>query len=355
MDLIALLYKEAITVRRNLAPILLLVVLLPSCFALGTVVYQNTVPQDVPVAVVAADESTTEEDLDLVREGVKIFGQPRSYDSTEEAVDALKREQVYLVIEVPGGLHDENSTANFTVHADRGIVPFHEPSEVATELLDQELDRLIAADTNAELNRVGRDPSLSEYLVPTATMFFVVLYSLVFLPRQLRSERQVFDRLRTDASLESVVASKLVVWGLLLGVGMLSIGLVTNYLGYAVAVLSPLVLGTVALTFVYLAALGFAVLFAMDCSESAIYVNFGLAAVIFAASSLFFPVGFFSGLRATIARLLPTHYSMVTMRSGMLKDVEATLFLDYFGYMLLAGIVAIGLLELSLIRYRRYA
>lgn len=355
MDLIALLYKEAITVRRNLAPILLLVVLLPGCFAFGTAVYQNTVPEDVPVAVVAADDSTTESDLEIVRAGVRIFGEPRSYDSTEEAVDALQREQVYLVIEVPGGLSDPSTAANFTVYADRGIVPFHEPSEVATRILDQELDSLVAAETTAELERVGQDPTLSEYLVPTATMFFVVLYSLVFLPRQLRSERQVFDRLRTDASLEAVIASKLLVWGLLLGIGMLSIGLVTSYLGYAVAVLSPLVLGTVALTFVYLAALGFAVLFAMDCSEGAVYVNFGLAAAIFGASSLFFPVGFFSGLRATIARLLPTHYSMVTMRSGMLKSADATLFLDYLGYMLLAGIVALGLLELSLVRYRRYA
>ena len=355
MDLIALLYKEAITVRRNLAPILLLVVLLPSAFALGTVVYQNTVPQDIPVAVVAADESTTEQDIQIVREGVSIFGEPREYGSTEAAVDALKREQVYLVIEVPGGLSDPNSTANFTVHADRGIVPFHEPSEVATEILNDELDQLLAADVNARLERVGRDPSLSEYLVPTATMFFVVLYSLVFLPRQVRSERQVFDRLRTDSSLEAVLASKLVVWGLLLGVGMVSIGAMTAYLGYSVAVLSPLVLGTVALSFVYLAATGLAVLFAMDCSESAIYVNFAIAGVTFAASSLFFPVGFFSALRATIARLLPTHYSTVTMRSGMLKSVDPTLYLEYVGYMLAASVVALALLELSLVRYRRAA
>lgn len=355
MDLIALLYKEAITVRRNLAPILLLVVLLPSAFALGTVVYQNTVPQDIPVAVVAADDSTTERDLDIVRAGIKIFGEPREYESTDEAVDALKREQVYLVIEVPGGLTDPNSTANFTVYADRGIVPFHEPSQVATEILDDELDAILAADVNARLEQVGRDPSLSEYLVPTATVFFVVLYSLVFLPRQVRSERQVFDRLRTDASLEAVLASKLLVWGALLGVGMLSIGLVTSYLGYSAAVLSPLVLGTVAITFVYLAATGLAVLFAMDCSESAIYVNFALAGVIFAASSLFFPVGFFSALRADVARFLPTYYSTVAIRSGMLKSVDATLYLDYLGYMLLAAVVALALLELSLVRYRRYA
>jgi ABC-2 type transport system permease protein len=353
VDLLALLYKEAITVRRNLAPILLLVVLLPASFALGTVVYENTVPQDVPVAVVAADENTTDEDLDVVETGVRIFGEPRRYDSTDEAVDALKREQVYLVIEVPGGLHDANATSNFTVYSDRGIVPFHEPSAVATGLLDDELDTLLAADVNARLERVGRDPSLSEYLVPTATMFFVVLYSLVFLPRQVRSERSVFDRLRTESSLEAVLGAKLLVWGLLLGVGLGAIALVTSVLGYTVAVLSPLVVAAVALAFVYLAATGLAVLFALNCSRSAIYVNFTLAGVTFAMSSLFFPVGFFSGLRADIARLLPTHYTTVAVRSGMLKSVDATLYFDYLGYMLAAAIGALVLLELSLVRYRR--
>jgi len=354
VDLIALLYKEAITVRRNLAPILLLVLVLPASFALGTAVYQNTVPEDVPVAVVPADDATTEEDLNVVRAGVDRFGEARDFSSTDRAIDALNREQVYLVIVVPGGLADRSTPANFTVYADRGIVPFQEPSDAATELLNQELDGLLGIEVNAELVRTGSRVTLSEYLVPTATVFFLGLYALVFLPRQVRSERRVFDRLRTDASLEAVVASKLVVWGLLLGLGLGAIAAVTAVLGYGTAVLSPLVVLAAGLTFVFLGATGMAVLFAMGCSESAIYVNMGLAAVVFAASGLFFPVGFFSPIRAEIARALPTHYATVAIRSGMLKDVDVWLYADYLGYMALAAVLALGLLELSLIRYRRW-
>jgi ABC-2 type transport system permease protein len=66
-------------------------------------------------------------------------------------------------------------------------------------------------------------------------------------------------------------------------------------------------------------------------------------------SSLVYPVGFFSPLRAEIARQLPLHYSMIIARSLTLKGASITVFTDWvvglLGFTLLTLLVLKGSVE----------
>lgn len=354
MDLLALVRTEAIAIRRNRGLLLVLLVLLPGALTLGTAVYQQTIPQDVPVGVVPADEDASGPELAAVRAGVGFFATPVDYDDRDEAVRALEREQVYLVIVVPGGLTDADRPANFTVVSDRAMVPFEEPANLTTRTMDSRLDDLLPADVSVEQERHNERRSLSEYLVPSAFVAFLTLYALLFVPGRLREERLVLDRLQAESTLESVVASKLLVYGALLAVPLATVQLAAWGIGYRLDVLSPLAVAAIGLTFLALAAVGIAVLFAARLADAAVYANLAIALALAGLSSYVYPVGFFSTIRREIARSLPTHYTAVATRSGMLRDAPASLYADYLAYLLATALVALVALELSLVAYRRW-
>jgi len=352
MELFALLRKEAIAVRRNLGLVVVLLVVLPGGLIAGTAVFEQTIPRDVPVGMVGEEEATAD-DFAIAEAGMTAFATPTEYDSSAEAREALQREQTYLVVHVPGDVANESSDANVTIVSDHAFVPFEEPINESIGVLESEFDRSVQSDVAVEHDRVGEPRSLSEFLVPTGLFAFVTLYGLVYLPYQVRSERLVLDRLQTESRLETVVASKLLFYGVALLLPAAVVAGVARGLEYDVATFSPLTLLTLALTFTYLAAIGLAVAFALGLRQSALFVNLGLALAIFGLSSLVYPVGFFSTIQGTISRALPTHYSAITLRSSMLRDAPASLYADYLLWLAATVVVSIVVLKLSLVGYRR--
>lgn len=353
MDLLALVRKDALAVRRNVGLYLLLLVVLPGALVMGTVVYQQTIPRDVPVGVVPADETTTQTDVAYTSAGLTFFSSPKQYETREEAVHALQREQVYLVVEVPGGIDEAGNRANFTVISDDSLAPFQQPANFSVAVMDSRLDYYLDADVEVAHERIDRQRGLSEYLVPSTLLFFVVLYGLVFVPEQVRRERLVLDRLQTESRLETVVASKLLVYGALLLVPLATAEVLTTLLGYDMAHFRPFTLLVLVLTFCYLAATGLAVQFAFRLRDVATYANLGVLVGVLGTSSIVYPVGFFSPARKQIARAMPSHYSMIGLRSGMLKDAPMSLYADYLGYVVATLVAALVALELAIVAYRR--
>lgn len=352
MDLATLLRKESIAFRRNLGLAVVVLVLFPGAIAGGTIVFEQTIPRDVPVGIVAEDDAS-ESDVEIVRAGLTSFATAEEYETGDEATRALQREQIYLVIRVPGELMEPDANATVTVVSDHTFVPFQEPVNETAGVAESELDRSFPANVAVEHEQVGTDRTLSEFLVPTGLFAFVVLYALVYLPYQLRSERLVLDRLQTESRLDLVVASKLLFYGASLAVPIVTVAAVSAWFGFDVAALSPATIGAVILTFGYLAALGLAVCFALGLEKIALVANLGLALGIFGLSSLVYPVGFFSTTQGTISRVVPTHYSAIVTRSTMLRDAPITLYADYLGWLVTATIASVGLLKLSLVAYER--
>lgn len=351
MDLLVLFRKEAITVRRRWGLFLILLVLIPGVMVVGTVVFEQSIPRDIPVGLVGADESTTPDDIAIVRAGVAFFSTPVTYDTSAEARDALQREQVYFVIEVPANMTVDGAAANFTMVSDQTIVPFQEPANFTVAVMEFRLDRALPSDVAVEHQRLGARRVLPEYLVPTGLLAFVVVYALVYFPYHVQQERLVLDRLRTETRLDVVVASKLVFYGALLAGPTIVVGAVSSLLGYDVAATVPFTLGVLAVTFLYLAAGGLAVLFLLEFENAAIIVNLGLAFGVFALSSFVYPVGFFSPTRKAIARALPTHYSVILSRSAMLRDAPASLYADYLLWLVVAAAASLAALKGAIVLY----
>ena len=197
MGVLALLRKEAITLRRNLGLFFVLLVLVPAALAIGTSVYQQTIPQDIPVAVAPADNATTESDMRLVRGAVSFFATPVEYDSRAAAVEAMEREEVYMTFVVPPDLTDDDAEVTVTVVTDAANAPLSDPAELAFQALERQFDSVFPATVTLEEESVGTQRTLSEFMLPAALFALVVLYALVYLPYQVRSRSMTRRSSRT--------------------------------------------------------------------------------------------------------------------------------------------------------------
>ena len=353
MDPLALLRKEAITLRRNLGLFFVLLVVVPAALSVGTSVYQQTIPQDIPVAVTPGDDATTESDMQLVRGTVGFFSEPIAYDDRQSAVAAMEREEVYLVFVVPPGLGEEDAEATVTVVTDEANAPLSDPASLAFEQLEAGLDTVAPADVTLQQESVGTDRTLSEFMLPSALFALIVLYALVYLPYQVREERRVMDRLRTETRLELVVASKLLFYGVLVAVPAATASAAARYYEYGFDALGPETLAVLGLSFLYMAAAGLAVLFFMRLRQAAVFVNLGLAVGVLTLSGLVYPVGFYSAVRKTISRSLPTHYSLVALRGTMLRGETLGFYSAHLTWMGAAVAGAVLLLGIAIRHYER--
>lgn len=353
MDPIALLRKEAITVRRNLGLFVVLLVVVPAALAAGTSVYQQTIPQDIPVAVAPADDTTSESDVRLVRGAVGFFSTPVEYDSRAAAVRAMEREEVYLTFVVPPDLTDDDAEATVTVVTDRTNAPLSDPAALTFDLLQSRFDSVFPATVTLERESVGTERTLSEFMLPSALFALVVLYALVYLPYQVREERRVMDRLRTETRLETVVASKLLFYGALVVVPAATASAAARYYGYGFGALGVETLAVLGLSFLYMAAAGLAVLFFLRLRQAAVFVNLGVAVGVLTLSGLVYPVGFYSAVRKGISRSLPTHYSLVTLRGTMLRGESLSFYSEYLTWMAAAAVGALVLLAVAIRHYER--
>ncbi|WP_436907129.1 ABC transporter permease [Halosimplex marinum] len=326
MSLRAFLAKEWYQIRRSLAVLLVLLVLLPGAAAMSTATFQHTIPEDIPVGVTPAADATTEDELLSVQAGAALYASPIRYASPDAARTALTREEVYLVLVVPHGLQDEGADVTVRLLSDQRITPFQEAANYTQSTLSWQLNNRLPADVTVDHERIGVKKTLSEYLVPSILMCIVVLFSFLYFPLELRRERDVFERVALKSRIEYAVAAKLAVHGALLVVPLSVFQLVSLSLGYRVEhfALSTVVL--IALTFAYTAAVSGTVMFSTGLRQVGAFVNVGLLLGVLTFSSLFYPVGYFSGVRKSIATALPTYHSMILTRSTMLKDTPLSLF-----------------------------
>ena len=353
MGLRAFLRKERYASRRNLAVLVLLLVVLPGAAAFGTTAFQHSLPENVPIGIAPQDETVTEDELGVVSGGVATQATPKTYDSTADARHALSREEVYLVIEVPPDLFDEEANATVTVVSDQRLVTFQEPSELIVAAIDDQLDRQLPATIDAEHERIGDDYSLSEYLIPTGLLTIVVLFTFLYLPFEVRQERAVFERVALTSRIEAAVGAKLVHYGVLMVVPLSTFQLVSLYLGYDVSHFTVDTFAVLGVTVVALAATSTAVMFAFRLRRIGLFVNLALLTGTVVFSGLVYPVGFFSLLRLRIVRSLPTHYAMIITRSTMTKDASLVLFADWMVGLVGCAVLAVLALQASIVYYRR--
>lgn len=353
MGVRAFLGKERFASRRNVAVLILLLVVLPGAAAFGTAAFQQSMPQDVPIGIAPEDETVTEDELSVVRGGVAMHATPETYDSTEEARHALSREEVYLVIAVPHGLFDEDRNVTATVVSDQRLVTLQEPSEYTASALEERLDERLPADVDVEQERVGQAYTLSEYLVPTGLLTIIALFAVLYLPFELRQERSVFERVEVESRVEAAVAAKIAHYGLLMIVPISTFQLVSLYLGYRVSHFAVETIAVLGLTFLYLSAASAAIMFLLHLRKVGLFVNLGLVMGAFVFSGLVYPAGFFSVQHLEITRSIPLHYSMIITRSTMLKDAPLSLFADWLLALGVLAVVALVALKGSIIYYRR--
>ena len=353
MDPLALIRKEAITVRRNLGLFLVLLVLVPAALAVGTSVYQQTIPQDIPVAVAPAEDATTETDMRFVRGAVSFFATPVEYDSRAAAVEAMAREEVYMTFVVPPDLTDDDAEVTITVITDAANAPLSDPAELTFDALETQFDSAFPATVTLEEESIGTERTLSEFMLPTALFALIVLYALVYLPYQVREERRVMDRLRTETRLELVVANKLLFYGALVVVPAATVSAAARYYDYGFDAMAPEPLAVLGLSFLYMAAAGLAVLFLMRLRQAAVFVNLGLAVGVLTLSGLIYPVGFYSAVRKGISRALPTHYSLVALRGTMLRGRPLAFYEEYLLWLAATTLAALLCLAAAIRHYER--
>lgn len=354
MALRSLLKKEVHWSRHNVLALLFVLLLLPAVFAATSVAFQHVIPRDAPVAVTPADDTVDEDSLTFVKGAITLFSDPEVIEQVDDARRALRREQVYAVIQVPPNITDpDEDNATFVLYVDGSIVPFTEASKAIRNVMAFYLQRFLPADVTVERVVVGTPNTLSEYLVPIFLMAITMLFAFTYVPYNLATEANVLDRLRVEASLESVLWAKLVYFAALLLVPILVFAALAKWMGYAIAPFAPGAIVALLLTFVMLASLSMAIMVVTRFSTLGRFLNVVIMLGLLGFSGLAYPVGYFSPIRKIVVRLIPVHYGMIVTRSSMLKDVPLSLYTEMLLGLGAVALLALGLLKLSAVYYRR--
>lgn len=354
MHLPTLLRKEVTWSRHHLGALVVLTLLLPALFGVGTVFFQHTFPENTPVAVVATD-GATENDVEIVTGSLTLFSDPVRYASTETALSALEREQVYAVIEVPAGVGAAGESTTIDLYMDGRITPYRVPSRAIVGIMSANLDRSLPGAVDAKRHVIGEKTPLSTYLLPIFLMLLVMLFAFTYLPYTVATEEPVIDRLRLASSLESVLAAKIVFFLPIVLVTVLSVYGIGLALGYELDSISIPLVGGYLLTFLYLSGLSISVMLATGFSVLGRVINVALFLLVVILSNLVYPAGFFSAWGLEIARRMPTHYSMIIVRSHMLKGSAAGTFSDWWLWLVAVTLGSFAVVKLTIEWYRHTA
>lgn len=340
-DTLVFLRTEAYAARRNVAVVVIGFVLLPGLLVGGTVGFDQTLPEDVPIGVAPAEEATTGDDLTLARGGVALLGTPEPYETREAAIRGLDREEVYIVVLVPPDILDEGTTAEFRMLSHGSAVPLIDATGLLALFLDAELSSLLSGPVEVTHEQRGVENTLSEYLIPTGLTVFVLAVALLYVPYDVRTDRQVLDRIRHQSRLESFLAAKLVFYTAMMALVLSAITTANMWLEYRLDVMSVETVGAVGLLFLSTAAIGTGILFLTGLGRVALFVNLGVLVGIVGFGSLVYPVGFFSPLRMELARSLPPHYLAVVIRGHVLRGDSFGVYLDWYRFI---GLYTLGCL-----------
>ena len=347
--------KELLWSRRHVLVLVFLLLVIPVFFAGASVVFQDIIPEDIPVAVIAEDDEVTDAEVELVAQSITEWTDPTTLESREEAEELLERESVYAIIVVPHGYLEPESSATFTLVIDGTIAPFQSPSELVQEFIEVELQdtEFISDDVSVEREIVGEERGFEEFLYPTFIMGLLLFFAFTYVPYTVRQELPVLDRLRVEASLEALLATKLVSLTALMVLPILVFHAVATYYGYGVDTSAPWAVGVLLLTFLFLSTVSVTIVVLARFSSVGQFVNLVVLLGLAGLSGLVFPLGFFSSLRTTIAQLLPTHYAMITVRSLMLKGSDVALFADWLAMLVVLQALALVALKGAVVYYRR--
>jgi ABC-2 type transport system permease protein len=331
MSLRSLLYKELRWLRRNVATVVLVLVIIPSLVAAGTVAFQQVIPRDTPVALVAENDSVTDGEMAAMEGVTTVFADPQRYEADERdrAMRALTREEVYAVFVVPPGTLNESADVTVEMYVEEEMVPYEQPSIAIANILRYQAGQLLPADVSVSRIAVGEDRTLSEFLVSVGTMLVTMLFAFAYVPYVVADEQQVFRRIRVESSLWQLITSKYLVLTPLLLVPILTFQAIASYLNFSVSLIAPGAIAVTLLTFVYLTAISLGVMFLTRFETVGRMVNVTLLFAGLAFSNLVYPAGFFSPLRREIAKASPLHYSMVVQRGVSLKGNALGLYGDY--------------------------
>jgi len=331
MSLRSLLYKELRWLRRNVATVVLVLVVLPSIVAMGTVAFQQVIPRDTPVAIVPENESVTDDDLAAMRGITTFFADPQGYEADERdhAMRALSREEVYAVFVVPSGVLEEDTNVTVEMYVEEEMVPYEQPSLAIANILRFQAGQILPADVRVERTAVGEDRTLSEFLISIGAMLVTMVFAFAYVPYVVADEQQVFRRIRVESSLWQLLTSKFLVLTPLLLVPVVTFQAIAWYLDFAVELVAPGAVAVTLLTFVYLTAISLGVMFLTRFRTVGRMINVTLLFGSLAFSNLVYPAGFFSPLRREIAKASPLHYSMVVQRGTSLKGQSVALYTDY--------------------------
>lgn len=355
MSLISLIRKEVHWSKRYVLVLLLLFVVVPLVFAGASIVFQDIVPRDVPVAVMPEDENVTEQDLSIVEAGILQWTDPTQIDDEEEAHRLLEREEIYAIVQVPPGYLEEDSNASFRLIIDGSIAPFENPSELLVDFIEAELNQTAGIAENVTVDRevVGDERGSEEYLYPTFMMGLLIFFAFVYVPATLRREAAVLDRIRVESSLEALIGVKLATVTVLMSIPLAIFHLVGIHYEYTVNTTAYSALGVLLLTFLLMATVSSIIMVLSRFSSTGQFVNVILLLGLLVFSALVFPLGFFTEIRTMIAQTLPTHYAMIIVRSIMLKNSELSLFADWVVGLVVLQVIAILALKASIVYYRR--
>ncbi|MFB6151255.1 MAG: ABC transporter permease [Haloarculaceae archaeon] len=327
MDAGPLLRKELLWLRRNRWAVLFVFGVVPALFALATTGFSRALPTNVPVAVAPASGAVKSDELQAARGLLRGIAHPVPVESAEAARTALDRERVYGVLTVRHGLYDGAAEVTLPFAVDGTMVPYGQPSRLVVAGLN---DRATVFPADVTVDRTVLAPvhTLGEYLLAVLTVVLALVYAFTYVPYHLAREKEAFDRVRVESSLGSLLAAKSVAFGVLLAVAVAVLGVVALALGYDVALWRPAALAVLGLTATYLTATSAGIAFLTRFSVAGRFLGVVVLAAVLAFSNLFYPAGFFSPVRRTIARRMPVHHSMVAFRGLALGGHGPGLFRD---------------------------
>lgn len=370
MLFIPLVRKEWYWSKRNAVIVAFLLVLVPVALGASTASLQETVPEEIPVAVVPQSENVSENSLSRAESGLSIFTSPERINdqgspaaNRERAIERLEREEVYLVAEIPPGLLDPGSV-EINLVFDGATAPLHQADSEIKAIARDEFNSAREVDPDIEDGNVtvtseihGEEKGLGEFLFPAYMLGLLLFLAFTYVPYTLRRDASVLDRVRLDSSLGSLVASKLLFLTGAMLVPLLSFHATGLALGYDVGTLSPvsLVVSTLVLlvTFLATAAIAASIMLLTRFSDAGQSLNLLVLLGFVAVSTVAFPRGAVSSTRADFAQFLPTHHAAVTVRSLLLRDVSVGPYLGRVGTVVAMLAVAVILLVGSLNYYRR--
>ncbi len=354
MSLRTLLRTELHWSRRHLLVLVFLLLFVPLAVGGASLVFQDVVPEHIPVAVVEGDEEVSDTELELVMRSVDPWTDAEVVESREEAERMLERETIYGIVVVPPDYLEPETNATFTLVTDGSIAPFQSPSELIQDLITFELQAAgFSENLTVEQEVSGEERGFEEYLYPGFMMGLLLFIAFTYVPYSLRREEPVLDRLRVESSLESLVATKLTFLTGLMLVPLIVFHAVAWYYGYGVDTGDPWGIAVLLGTFLLASTVSLTIVVLTRFSRTGQLLNLVVLFGVLVLSGLVFPRGFFSPLRSTLLELTPTYYAGVIVRSRMLKDSDIALFTDWLIGLALLQLLAVAALLGAITYYRR--